>query len=325
MRLPIPFALVGLVLMGAPPTGSAQTVSWMIEGRVDSASTGAVDPGFFATFSAGSPVEVLLTHVTAAPEFSWYAGNANVGGYPLSTWGVPPQIDMQAAIGGRGYYQKPGSLVPFYVHRPFSQWHYDGTIPERLGGDNVATAFTWKPWALDFSLSWPGFPFASDALPTTVPHNTPAGGFHLYLRRCANNVADPCPLGLTEAERIAHAYGSWDKITPVITQKIDVEPNDKDNLISWSGKITKVAILGNRRFLPDVVLERSTIKLEGAPAIEGGRSCVATDVDRDGYVDLVCQVYTERLRRRAGSETLQLIARTIDGNYIRGVDTFRSR
>lgn len=322
MRLLSTCALVAVSLTAVPSLGTAQTVSWMIEGRVDSASTDAVDPGFFATFSAGSPVEVLLTYVTTAPETPWWAGNPNVGGYSLSTSALPPQLDMQAALGGHGYYQKPGSSVPLYVHRLIPQLHYDGTISERLGGDNVSTAFAWKPWALDFYLNWPGFPFATDALPTTVPHFTPTGGFDLYLRRCANTVVDPCPPGLPGPERVANVIGSWDTIKPVITRRLDFVPKDPRNVFDRRLALTQAAILGHRRFLPDVVVERSTIRLSGATAAGG---CRAVDVNSDGFVDLVCAFRTGDIRPRPDERMVRLIARTIDGNYVQGFDTFTTR
>lgn len=321
MRLFITCALVTVSLMAAPSRGSAQTVTWMIEGQVDSASTTAVDPGFFATFSAGSPVELLLSYNAAIPEEASTAGNPNLGLYLLPTWGPSPSAEMEAAIGGRGYYQKPGSLVHVYVNRTTPHLWYDGTMPEYLGGDNTYTTFTWKPHALDFDVRWPGFPFATDALLTAIPHNTPVGEFELYLRICADNYLDPCPASVPAANRSARVRGSFDTMKPVFMQKIAFMPEEAFPF-NWRSRPSRAAIFGSKGFLPDVEIERSSIKLSGATARDGGRSCEAVDVNQDGYIDLVCSFVSQDIRPREGR--VRLTARTINGNYIQGFHTLRS-
>lgn len=320
MRLIVPVLYLSVCALLSPSEAMAQTRSWMFLGQVDSVSVlGASDPALVSQFPTGAQVKILLTYNTNATD--GFPSNTNVGKYSL-TYGAAAtvqQVDMEAVVAGHRYHHRysGSNFVPIYVDRLLPQLFYDGTLTEFLAGEMVPAGQNWYPRALGFQAGWPGFPFASDALPLAFPHNSPGGTFELYL--C------PDPTGCWGESVNAVITGTLHTVRPATAKRIDVVPGSTANVISGSSALTAVAILGTSSFQPDVQVVRSSIRLSGAAPLRLPPSftplCSASDVNGDTRLDLVCQVVTSRIRPRAGEPAVRLIAETIDGNYIRGQDT----
>lgn len=109
----------------------------------------------------------------------------------------------------------------------------------------------------------------------------------------------------------------------VLSVRIDIKPGSDVNPIrTGSAGTVPVAILGSDSF-DALQVDAASIVLAGAsvrstPA--GRRLCAGSDVDRDGYMDLVCQVETAALFAPLGRSTVALDALTYDGTAIHGED-----
>lgn len=318
MRIRLTLLLVAILALAPTADAILPPPAWMFVGQVNYVDTLVADPGLVATFPTGAPVSVSLAYAPGATEQAVSAGDPNVGRYLLAypTNLTNPAIDIGALIAGRSYYlPTSGTGMPVNITRFPANIDVDGSLSEKLAGSPVTTAKTWKPHALDIDASWFPFAFASDALPTAIPHNSPNASFVLHLRTCANTASDPCPGGVLSTARI---HGSLPTARPAVWKPIDVTPGVSTNVISLSSSVpTPIAILGFSHFEPDIVVDQATIRVSNAPPSHAG--CSASDVNKDGYTDLLCQIHTPALRPRDGENAVRLVAKTIDGNYILGV------
>lgn len=111
---------------------------------------------------------------------------------------------------------------------------------------------------------------------------------------------------------------------PPISVNVDIKPGSDNNSINLgSDGVVPVAILGSADF--DVsTIDPSTVTLSGASLKLKGKSGNAgslTDVNGDGYMDLVVQVYTDELDLVAGSTEATVSGETYDGLSVVGEDS----
>ena len=108
---------------------------------------------------------------------------------------------------------------------------------------------------------------------------------------------------------------------------IDIKPGSDSNSINLSSAgVIPVAILSSSTFDATTV-NPTTVSLAGASVKMVGKSdkylCHQEDVNDDGLMDLVCQIYTAQFMIEEGQTTAVLEAETIDGTKLRGEDYIR--
>ena len=115
--------------------------------------------------------------------------------------------------------------------------------------------------------------------------------------------------------------------TALISVVIDIKPYSEANSINiGSAGVIPVAILGAVDF--DVAnVDPASVSLAGASVKLVGKSdkylCHQDDVNLDGFIDLICQIYTAQFFIEAGETTAILEAVTFDGTKLRGEDVIR--
>lgn len=287
--------------LSLPAVSFAQPVSWMAEGVVTSAS---LNPAIQAAFPAGAPLRMHLTYDPAAPESPGYPPHTNpaIGYYVLDIGqGAPYLYDLEVRRGTHRFYVQTSERI--YVFPGTASIENDGAITETLTGDRVGQTPMFKPHYIEWGLRWPGSAFSSDALPTTLPPQTPSGSIELNFRNCEDTTLDPCAPGAQQRPRVE---GTFTAVKPVVRRAIRVTSG-----AFW----TVFAILGTPTFLPNVEVDQSTIELSMASR----RWSASLDVNGDGHLDLVGLVRTGDIRRRPNETIYRLIARTTNGDYISGV------
>jgi len=154
----------------------------------------------------------------------------------------------------------------------------------------------------------------------------------LWIGKC-NNVSYPThnyPFnGLIDEVRIWKTALTAGEITynyDLRNVLIDIKPGGNPNSINLgSNGVIPVAILGSAIFNADTV-DPLTVKLAGAGVKLKGNSGNAgslEDVNDDGYLDLVVQVYTENLGLATGDVIAVLNAYTYAGPALTGSDLIR--
>jgi len=113
-------------------------------------------------------------------------------------------------------------------------------------------------------------------------------------------------------------------VTPII---IDIKPGSEPNSINLgSAGVVPVAILSTADFDASTV-DPASVNLAGAGVKQVGMGnkylCHQEDVNLDGLIDTVCQVYTAQLMVEVGETTATLEAETFDGIKLRGEDFIR--
>lgn len=132
--------------------------------------------------------------------------------------------------------------------------------------------------------------------------------------------------GLPNGPGICFDNIKWSTLGPLHID-IDIKPGDSHNSINLaSAGVIPVAILSSPTFDARTV-NPETVTLAGARVKVVGKSdkflAHEEDVNGDGLLDLVCQVYTAQFLIEPGESTAVLEARTFDGIEIRGEDTVR--
>jgi len=115
--------------------------------------------------------------------------------------------------------------------------------------------------------------------------------------------------------------------TPPVPVTIDIKPGSDPNSINLSAAgVIPVAILSTVDFDATTV-EPTSVSLAGASVRMVGKSdkylCHQEDVNNDGLIDLVCQIYTAQFMVEEGETTAILEAETFDGTKLRGEDYIR--
>jgi len=114
--------------------------------------------------------------------------------------------------------------------------------------------------------------------------------------------------------------------TPFLMVAIDIKPGAANNVINLKSQGTvPVAILGSATFDP-LTVDPSTVTLAGARVATRGRGIpmtTASDVNHDGYPDLVLFFRTRDLQLTPGSTEAVLYGETFPGQRIRGADAVR--
>ena len=116
---------------------------------------------------------------------------------------------------------------------------------------------------------------------------------------------------------------------PAVAISIDIKPGSETNSINLSSAgVIPVAIISTNDFDALSVIPE-TISLSGSSVKMAGKSdkylCHEEDVNVDGLIDLVCQVYTAQFFVEEGEVTATAIleAETTDGTNVRGEDYVR--
>jgi probable HAF family extracellular repeat protein len=117
----------------------------------------------------------------------------------------------------------------------------------------------------------------------------------------------------------------WNPIIDYMTVSIDIMPNSDTNRINLSSSgVTPVAILSSDIFDATTIIPE-TVNLEGARVRMVGKHgkylCHDEDVDEDGLLDMVCQIYTAQFMLEKGETVAVMEAETFDGTAISGEDT----
>jgi len=129
----------------------------------------------------------------------------------------------------------------------------------------------------------------------------------------------------TSGESINEGTYSISSTPPTLGVAIDIKPGSFPNSINiGSAGVIPVAILGSATFDATQV-DPETVALAGASVKLIGKgdkySCNAGDVNADGFVDLVCHVYTAQFMIEPGDSVAVLEAKTFGGQAIRGEDS----
>ena len=108
---------------------------------------------------------------------------------------------------------------------------------------------------------------------------------------------------------------------------IDIKPGDAKNIVrASSGRVIPVAILGSGDLNVTAINPR-TIRLNGVDVMLVGKSdkslCHQTDVNDDGYEDLVCDVRTTGFKVSEGEYKIILKASTYNGESLAGEDRIK--
>jgi len=108
---------------------------------------------------------------------------------------------------------------------------------------------------------------------------------------------------------------------------IDIIPGDAKNIVRpSSGRVIPVAILGSSDLNVTAINPR-TIRLNGVDVMLVGKSdkslCRQTDVNDDGYEDLVCDVRTTGFKVGEGEFKIILKAATYNGESLAGEDRIK--
>jgi N-acetylneuraminic acid mutarotase len=127
-------------------------------------------------------------------------------------------------------------------------------------------------------------------------------------------------------ENRGDAFATNEAFSPFEMVKIDIKPGDPSNVINLkSGGVVPVAILGSATFDP-MTVEPSTVTFAGAHVATRGRGVPMTsvsDVNHDGYPDLVLDFSTQDLQLTSSSTEAVLYGTTYSGTPIRGSDSVR--
>ncbi len=108
---------------------------------------------------------------------------------------------------------------------------------------------------------------------------------------------------------------------------IDIKPGDPKNIVrASSGRVIPVAIFGSSDLNVTAVNPR-TIRLNGVDVALVGKSdnslCRQTDINDDGYEDLVCDVHTTGFKVGEGEFRIILKAATYHGESLKGEDRIK--
>jgi hypothetical protein len=122
----------------------------------------------------------------------------------------------------------------------------------------------------------------------------------------------------------------WDDVSLkalLVPIAIDIKPGSDTNSINvGSAGVIPVAILSTADF-DALTVDPTSVSLAGASVKLVGKSdkylCHQEDVNLDGLIDLVCQVYTAQFMVDEGETTAILEAKTLDGTKLRGEDFIR--
>lgn len=115
-------------------------------------------------------------------------------------------------------------------------------------------------------------------------------------------------------------------ISPLIANvQIDIKPGSEPNSINVSSAgVIPVAILSSETFDATQV-DPETVFLAGAGVKLAGKSgkylSHEEDINGDGLLDSVCQVYTAQFMIETGHSSAELTAETFDGRPVRGEDS----
>jgi len=106
---------------------------------------------------------------------------------------------------------------------------------------------------------------------------------------------------------------------PVNAMEVDVKPGEGVGSINLGSRgVVPVAVFGTEDFAPGSI-NPSSVRFAGAKAVKWA----VTDLDADGWDDLVCHFRTRDLDLEPTSTEAEFSAVTLDGRIIQGTDSIR--
>lgn len=239
---------------------------------------------------------------------------------PLSLW-VTDELDRPIArLGGsagatsalRGLRFVPDCRIRYFLHG-LTGPGFSGGTPMLLALD-VVPAGDDNPWT------------QPPAGVEVVPPGPIADGD----RDGIGDSRDNCPLAFNPTQADQDGDGAGDACDDCEASacdprevSIDIRPRKVPNVIRLRSKgVVKTAILSRDGFDATTV-DPTAVTLAGAPVRtrrDGSPVTRLTDVDRDGYTDLVLQFRIPDLQLESGDTTAELLGKTVTGRSIHGVN-----
>jgi hypothetical protein len=308
-----------------------------------SASAALLNSGFESPDASGGDVggtddwttfESVFTNNTAGPGFGPVshadnAGTLGAGTQSLKMFGPFNGMDASGAFQdvavtvGQGY--ELSAWVMNWIGDPFGNLgvllllFIDGDENE-LGEVIGQTVDPFGTADVDLSVIQDGAD-VSDWTRLAVSGVAPAGTVSARVFLLHIQTGDPCCAG-------GALY--WDDVSLkalLVPIAIDIKPGSDTNSINvGSAGVIPVAILSTADF-DALTVDPTSVSLAGASVKLVGKSdkylCHQEDVNLDGLIDLVCQVYTAQFMVDEGETTAILEAKTLDGTKLRGEDFIR--
>jgi len=270
---------------------------------------------------------VSLMLVLAAPALAWQEGpgtnwwyiDASYGGWKYS---VPLEIELNGnpsdgqtfnvgdTITITGDVHAYAGSCAGWANEASTEWHLEVNGPSGPGSDSGS----------DYAYS--NYCAESEVLTTlSIAYTLTATGTHtVYM----SSYAAVSQYWTDVAEDYVDASINFEVVPAVIEVDIDIKPGSDPNSINLgSNGVVPVAILGSATFDASTV-DPSTVVLAGATVRFKGQSGTAgslDDVNGDGYLDFVVQVYT--IDFAPGDGTAELTGATYGGDLIHGTDSIR--
>jgi hypothetical protein len=314
-----------------------------------SASAALLNSGFENPDASGGDVsgtdgwttfENVFTNNTAGPGFGPVSHGDNAGTPGAGTQSLKMFGPFTSTGAASGAFQTDNSVVAgqtYELEAWVMNWHGDpfqnlgilqlqfwdglnGTGTQLGGNIEQFTDPFGTPGFVDLSVAQDGDE-VSDWTRMSVSGIAPAGTRSATVYLLHIQTADPCCNG-------GAIY--WDDVSLkalFVPIAIDIKPGSDTNSINvGSAGVIPVAILSTADF-DALTVDPTSVSLAGASVKLVGKSdkylCHQEDVNIDGLIDLVCQVYTAQFMVDEGETTAILEAKTLDGTSLRGEDFIR--
>ena len=133
----------------------------------------------------------------------------------------------------------------------------------------------------------------------------------------------PGAVGATQLAQASQLFGGEVEIS----MQVDIRPGSDENYVDpRAGRVFPMAILGSAE-LDSSAINPRTITLRGIGVLLVGKTdkswCKQTDINDDGFIDLVCNVHITGYRVAPGDYRIRVEAETYDKLRLAGEDGIR--